>query len=264
VPLAIVTGASRGIGRATAVALAGAGFDVALVARSESQLAETAEQVEKHGVSARAIVADVTDPRAVRAAVEPLERVEVLVNNAGTLRALGPLWDVEPDDWWADLQTSVGGVYNVCRSVVPRMVEAGGGRIVNVVSYSGMRPAPYQSAYGAAKAAVTNLTESLAASLAEHGVAAFAVAPGFTETAMTRNLVESDAGRRWLPGAGQARVVPVEQTTALVVRLASGGADALSGRLLHVLDDVELLLARREEIERDELYVPRVRRLPGT
>ena len=267
-PVAIVTGAGRGIGRATALALAQRGYSVGLIARSANELQETRTLVQRAGGSAVAASADVTDMEAVARAVSTLTEKEdgasVLVNNAGSLRAIGPLWEVDPADWWADVHTSIGGAFNLCRAVVPGMIAHGSGRIVNVVSYAGTRPAPYQTAYGCAKAALVNLTESLAASLASHGVQAFAVAPGYTDTAMTRELVESEAGRTWLPEAGSGRIVDVERSGELITTLATGGADALSGRLVHALDDVEELLARIEEIRGDDLYVPRVRRLPGS
>jgi 3-oxoacyl-[acyl-carrier protein] reductase len=265
--IAVVTGASRGIGRATAIALGRAGFTAAVVARSAPALEETRMLVEQTGTRALAVIADVTDPLAVGRAVEEIERaagtIAVLVNNAGSLRAIGPLWTVDPDDWWSDVTTSLAGAYNCCRAVVPRMIARGEGRIVNLTSYAGARPAPYQSGYGCAKAAVNSLTESLAAELEEHGLSAFSVAPGFTRTEMTEHVTSSEAGRRWLPEAGSGRVVDAEQTARLIARLAGGAADELSGRLLHTLDEVDGLLADLDAIRRDDLYVPRVRRLPG-
>ena len=146
--------------------------------------------MEGRGGTALDLVADVTDAEAVDEAVaavgERLGPVDVLVNNAGSLRALGPLWEVRPDDWWADVTTSLGGAYNLCRAVVPGMIERGRGRIVNVTSYAALRPAPYQTGYACGKAALAALTEALAASLADHGVAVFSVAPGFTATELTR------------------------------------------------------------------------------
>jgi 3-oxoacyl-[acyl-carrier protein] reductase len=263
VDVALVTGASRGIGRATALALAENGFRVALLARSAEGLLETRELVERRGGTALDLVADVTDAEAVGEAVAAVEErfgpVGVLVNNAGSLRALGPLWETEPDDWWADVTTSLGGAYNLCRAVVPGMIERGHGRIVNVTSYAGLRPAPYQAGYACGKAALAALTEALAASLADHGVAVFSVAPGFTATEMTRRLTESE----WFAAEQDREAFDAAATAALIIRLANGSADALSGRLLHTLDDVDVLLAQIDEIRRDDLYAPRLRRLPG-
>ena len=261
--VALVSGASRGIGRATALALAEDGFRVALLARSAAGLRETRELVEGCGGTALELVTDVRDAEAVAEAVstagEHLGPVGVLVNNAGSLRALGPLWETEPDDWWADVTTSLGGAYNLCRVVVPGMIERGHGRIVNVTSYAGLRPAPYQTGYACGKAALAALSEALAASLADRGVAVFSVAPGFTATEMTRRLTEST----WFAAERDREPLDAAATADLIVRLASGSADALSGRLLHTLDDVDVLLAQIDEIRRDDLYAPRLRRLPG-
>jgi NAD(P)-dependent dehydrogenase (short-subunit alcohol dehydrogenase family) len=266
VPVAVVTGASRGIGRATALALAGSGFDLGLVARSADALAETEALVGRRGARAVSVPADVIDPQAAHTAVAEIEErigpVTVLVNNAGSLRALGPLWEVDRDDWWLDVNTSLGGAFNFCREVVPRMIGRREGRIVNITSYVAVRPTPYQTGYACGKAAVASLTEALAASLADLGIRAFAVAPGFTRTEMTEHLTESAAGRRWLPEVGKGRVVEAEESARLISLLAAGAADELNGRLLHALDDVEQLLERIDEIRRDELYAPRLRRLP--
>jgi NAD(P)-dependent dehydrogenase (short-subunit alcohol dehydrogenase family) len=266
VSVAVVTGASRGIGRATALALGEAGFAVGLVARTAATLEQTQGLVEQRGSRAASVVADVTDAGVVHEAVATIEErlgpITVLVNNAGSLRAIGPLWDVDPEDWWSDVQTSLGGAFNFCRAVVPRMIERREGRIVNVTSYAAVRPAPYQTGYGCAKAGVASLTEGLAASLEEHGLKAFSVAPGFTPTEMTRHLMDSEAGRRWLPEVGKGRIVEAERSARLIALLATGGADELNGRFLHALDDVEALLASIEEIRREDLYAPRLRRLP--
>lgn len=266
-PVALVTGASRGIGRATAIALGRDGFTVTLVARSAPGLEETRLLVEESGGAALTVVADVTDAAAMTDAVETVESevgpINLLLNNAGSLRAIGPLWETSPSDWWSDVTTSLAGTYNLCHEVVPLMLARGEGRIVNLTSYAGTRPAPYQSAYGAGKAAVNSLTESLAAEVGAGGINVFGIAAGFTHTDMTHHLTTSPEGRRWLPEAGSGRVVAPEDTAQLIAFLAGGGGDELSGRLLHTLDEVDALLAAVDEIRRDDLYVPRVRRLPG-
>jgi NAD(P)-dependent dehydrogenase (short-subunit alcohol dehydrogenase family) len=264
--VALVTGASRGIGRATAIALGDAGFAVGIVARSAPQLEETRVLVERTGAAAVAAFADVTDATAVARAVAEIEAnlgpVTFLVNNAGSLRAIGPTWEVDPEAWWSDVSTTLAGAYNCCR-IVPRMIERSEGRIVNLTSYAGVRPAQYQSGYGCGKAALNSFTESLAMELGELGVSVFGAAAGFTQTEMTEHLTSSEAGRKWLPTAGSGSTVTPEQTARLIVRLAEGSADGLSGRLLHTLDEVDVLLAEIDEIRRDDLYAPRLRRLPG-
>jgi NAD(P)-dependent dehydrogenase (short-subunit alcohol dehydrogenase family) len=266
-PVAVVTGASRGIGRATALALADAGCAVAAVARTPAGVEGTRELIESRGGRCVGVVADVTDTSAAHDVAAQIEEqvgpITVLVNNAGSLLAIGPVWDVSPEDWWADIRSSLGGAFVWCQEVVPLMMARGEGRIVNVTSYAACRPAPFQVAYACAKAALISLTEALAASLDESGLKAFAVAPGFTDTEMTRHLRESVEGKTWLPNVGAGRVSDAEDTAALIALLASGAADALNGRVLHTLDDVRDLLSRIDEIRRDDLYVPRLRRLDG-
>jgi 3-oxoacyl-[acyl-carrier protein] reductase len=140
------------------------------------------------------------------------------------------------------------------------MIERRHGRIVNITSYVAVRPSPFQSGYAAAKAGLASLTEALAASLEPHGVCAFSVAPAFTPTRMTRTLRDSEAGARWLPNVGEGRVVDAERSASLIAWLASGCGDALSGRFLHTLDDVEALIERIDEVRRLDLYAPRIHR----
>jgi 3-oxoacyl-[acyl-carrier protein] reductase len=263
--VAVVTGAGRGIGQATAIALADSGFAVGLVARTREELVVTADEVVARGAAAAVAVADVTCQASVRCAIEMLEGslgdIDVLVNNAGTMRAVGPVWQVDPIDWWTDVQTSLIGAFLCSREVIPGMIARGRGRIVNVVSYAAVRPSPYQSAYAAAKAGLVSLTEDLAASLRPHGLSAFAVAPGFTDTEMTRSLVNSAAARRWMPELALREPVPAQQSTRLITWLATGSGDELNGRLLHPLDDVEALLVHVDRVRDLDLYVPRIRRL---
>jgi NAD(P)-dependent dehydrogenase (short-subunit alcohol dehydrogenase family) len=265
--VALVTGGSRGAGRAVALGLGAAGFAVAILARSPGELEETYALLRRNDLPSLACVADVIDPvgvaRSVAVVEDTLGPISTLVNNAGTSLAIGPLWEVDPHDWWTDIETSLGGTFNLCRCVIPGMIARGFGRILNVSSYAGVRPAPYQSGYGCAKAGVTILTESLAASLSGHGVRVFAITPGFVHTELTKRMIESPAGRRWLPEAGTRDGLDLDLFVRLAVRLALGDADVLSGRLLHALDDIDELLRRIDDIERDELYVPRLRRLPA-
>jgi NAD(P)-dependent dehydrogenase (short-subunit alcohol dehydrogenase family) len=264
-PVAVVSGASRGLGRATAVSLAEAGFVVAALARSPSGLEQTCTLLRAAGPTPLPLLADVTDADAVREAVATVEAkagpVAVLVNNAGSLQAIGPLWEVQTEDWWADVNTSLGGAFNCCREVVPGMIARRSGRVVNLLSNAAVRAAPYETGYAAAKAGLASLTEGLASSLAEHGVFVFGVAAAYTETPLTRELRASEAGRRWLPGLAARRGVEATRTARLIVRLALGEADELTGRFLHTMDDLDELLPAIEVIRGEELYLPRVRRL---
>jgi NAD(P)-dependent dehydrogenase (short-subunit alcohol dehydrogenase family) len=254
---AVVTGGSRGVGLAIARRLVEAGARVAILARSRAELEQAAAEA-----GALPLVADVRDRAAVasslgRAAAE-LGPIDVLVNNAGTLAAIGPLAEVDPTDWWLDVETSVRGALLCTHALLPGMLERGGGAIVNVSSYAAIRPNPYQSGYAAAKAALLSLTESLAAETEGRGVAVFAISPGYVRTAMTDRLRASG----WAPDAGAGGEVDPERAGELVAFLASGAADALSGRFLHALDDWEALARRADQLTRDDLYVMRLRK-PG-
>src|SRR6266446_101768 len=137
--VAVVTGGGRGVGRATALALAHAGFSVAVLSRSASELEEACAAMAGIAPGTLALTCDVRDANAVdesiRLAEERLGPITTLVNNAGTGLALGPLWTVDVDDWSTDVETSLGGTFNACRAVLPAMIERGAGRIVNVSSY---------------------------------------------------------------------------------------------------------------------------------
>jgi NAD(P)-dependent dehydrogenase (short-subunit alcohol dehydrogenase family) len=218
---ALVTGGTRGVGRAIARALEGAGADVHTISRSA-------------GV-------DVTVLEAVESAVAGMGPIDLLVNNAGTLDAIGAAWTVEPDAWRRDLDTSVLGAFHCSRAVLPGMIQHGRGRIVNIASGAATRPYPYGSGYAAGKAALLSFTESLAAETKEHGLAVFAITPGFVWTEITERLRDAPGPAPDISGADPFEP---EQAGELVVRLASGEADTLTGRFIHVRDDLDELLSR--------------------
>jgi 3-oxoacyl-[acyl-carrier protein] reductase len=265
VEVALVTGGNRGIGRSVALGLGAAGFAIAVVARSAGSLEETWTLLDSMGVPCVTCVADVRDLDAVTSAITTVENklgpVSTVVNNAGTSLAVGPLWEVDPHEWWTDVETSLGGAFNVCRCVIPGMMARGQGRILNVSSYAALRPAPYQNGYAAAKAGLASLTESLAASLGPYGIYAFTVTPGFVHTDLTRQLTESPEGRRWLPDLAGREGLDPGLFVRLTITVALGGADALNGRFLHALDDIDELIRSIDDVESQELYVPRLRRI---
>jgi NAD(P)-dependent dehydrogenase (short-subunit alcohol dehydrogenase family) len=268
--VALVTGGGRGIGRAIGEALAAAGARVALAARSADELAEAAAAVEAKGGMARGWTLDVTDLGAVAGVVEEVEQelgpVTLLVNNGGTAQEPGPLWEVDPDDWWRDLEVHVRGAFNCCRVVVARMVERGHGRVVNIGSLVGARDEPYVSAYACAKAAYFRLTGTLAAETAGHGITVLCVSPGLVRTRMVEESLLGATGRRWRPQI--AAIPPEEYTPAsrvadLLVRVAAGDADPLGGRFLHAEDDLDELLGDADRVAAEDLLTLRLRERPG-
>jgi NAD(P)-dependent dehydrogenase (short-subunit alcohol dehydrogenase family) len=260
--VALVTGGGRGLGRAIAQALAAAGAAVALVARTAAQLDETVALVAAAGGRAVAVPADVGDPagagRTVAEVARRLGPVDLLVNNAGIAGPVGRTWELDPAAWWRTLEVNLRGSFGYAHAVLPGMVARGRGRIVNVASGAGLGTGRHFSAYASSKAALIRLSEALAAEAGGDGVRVFAIAPGVVKTAMVRAVLESPEQSRLLPGVPAAvregRDLPPERTAELVVRLASGAADGLSGRYLTVQDDLPALIARAEEIQRDNRH----------
>jgi NAD(P)-dependent dehydrogenase (short-subunit alcohol dehydrogenase family) len=182
------------------------------------------------------------------------------VNNAGLFSAVGPVWEVDPEAWWRDVEVSLRGTFLCSRAALRSMVPDGGGRILNVVSLSGTRPSPHATGYACAKAGVFRLTEGLAEEAGPYGVRVFSIGPGFVRTAMTSGVIETDRGR-WLPEMAEVPAgawVGPERVADLVVVIATGRADALSGRFLYALDDVEDLIRRADEIRQEDLYTVRL------
>lgn len=263
-PVALVTGGGSGVGLGIARALGTvAGHAVAVVGRSATRLDAAVEILRGDGVdSMAAFPADVRDHGTVHALVEAVERelgpIDVAIHAAGTSIALGPTWEVDPSDWREDVDTSLVGAHSLIHGVVPGMIDRGHGRLIALNSYAAVRPAPYQSAYAAGKAALASLVGSLDAELAGTGVRAFSVTPGFVRTEMTAAMARTP----WFAQlADRDDALPAERVASLVTRIARGDADPLSGRFLHALDDLDDLLARVCEIDGDDLYVPRLRRL---
>jgi NAD(P)-dependent dehydrogenase (short-subunit alcohol dehydrogenase family) len=273
-PVAMVTGGGRGLGRLVAQALADNGFAVGLVARSGDQLERSRRLIEASGGLAAAVVADVGDERALRTAVARLRRrlgpVDLLVNNAGVPGPAGPSWEVDPGSWWETLGVNLGGTFACVRAVLPDMVARRQGRIVNITSHAGVFRWPGVSAYSVSKAAVVKLTENLAFETRRHGISVFGVNPGilpigFSEAALAHDTpYDSDLGRvhAWIRRElDEGRGTDPARAVDLVVRLSSGRYDELSGRQLSVHDDVDEILERIDDVRQRELYVLGLQRL---
>ncbi|GAA5029757.1 SDR family NAD(P)-dependent oxidoreductase [Actinopolymorpha pittospori] len=254
--VALVTGASRGIGREVAVALAREGLALGLTARDGDALAKVREECVAAGGQAVVAVAEVTSRDEVDAAVEAVRSafgsVDLLVNNAGRIESREvPLWETDPEEWWAVVEADLRGPYLFARAVLPEMVARGRGRVVNVTSGAAIRDSAIYSAYGAAKAGLLRLTGSIVAAAGEAGVTAFDISPGHIETDMTRSMEMHQGRTSW---------TPPEAFTDLVVKVAQGRLDPLSGRYLRAgTDDVEALLPAAAELGRIDARTLRLR-----
>jgi NAD(P)-dependent dehydrogenase (short-subunit alcohol dehydrogenase family) len=262
---AIVTGAGQGIGRAIAVALGAQGTRVAAIARTLSDLEETVRLIADQGGTSVAIVADVTVERDVKAAfaraAAQLGPPDLLVNNAGGSHAIGPLWELELDHWWADVELNLKGAVICTKLVLPHMLSQGWGRIVNLVSASGANPVPAILAYSSAKAGLFAFGEGLARSLTDTGICVFSLSPGMVATEGALSSMRSEAGLRWMPemvDAVLANGLKPERAAEWVLALNSGQFDTLTGRYIHASDDPELLSRRAPQIVSDDNRVLRL------
>ncbi len=251
--VALVTGGGRGIGASIARELADAGMRVAVTGRHRETVDAVASEID-----GLALPGDASSAEDVERWVEVTERelgpIDLLVCNAGIAGSGTPFLEEAPDEWWHVFEVNVLGPYLCCRTVAPRMVERGGGRIVNMGSGGSYLPITNPTValgtpYGASKAALGRFSETLAAALGSVGIRVFLISPGLVRTDMTERFGEN------------APWTPPELAPRLVRVLASGRADALAGRYLHAEhDDIEDLIARADEVVANDLNAIRLQR----
>lgn len=234
--MALVTGASRGIGRACALALGAAGFRVAAAARSLDKLEEVAAEIRSAGGDAFCVEMDLASPESIKAACAGAAaeggRVDVLVNNAGITRD-GLALRMKPADWSAVVETNLTGAFLAIQQVLSGMMRERWGRIINITSVVGLAGNAGQANYCASKAGLIGLTKSLAQELASRNITVNAVAPGFIETDMTAVLAE-DIKERMLGAIPLKRFGKPEDVAAAVRFLASDEAGYITGHVLSV------------------------------
>jgi 3-oxoacyl-[acyl-carrier protein] reductase len=234
--LALVTGASRGIGRAIALALGNAGARVIGTSTSAQGAARLTEELASHGYNGRGAVLDVGAAASIEALMAQLERAgelpTILVNNAAITRDT-LLLRMKPEDWDAVIATNLTGAFRLCKACVRHMMKARGGRIVNLTSVVGVTGNAGQANYAAAKAGLLGFSKSLARELASRAITVNAVAPGFIDTDMTRALSEAQR-TALLQQIPAGRLGSPEDVAAAVLFLVSPQAAYITGETLHV------------------------------
>jgi NAD(P)-dependent dehydrogenase (short-subunit alcohol dehydrogenase family) len=244
----VVTGGGSGIGRAIAALLAQNGARVAVLGRQRQQLETAVGAIKAEGGQARIMQADLSDPGQVEAAfatvLEEWDGIDILVNNAGVQGPIGLTHQTDAADWARTVQINLVGPLLCIQQVLPGMIERGGGKIINLSGGGAVGPRPHFSAYGASKAGLVRLTETLAAEMAPWHIEVNAIAPGAVATRMQEEILAAGAaaGQAALEEAEQAIKADPEGTgparaAALALFLASSRSDGLSGRLLSAVWD---------------------------
>ncbi len=237
--IALVTGASRGIGRAIAMGMARAGADVGLAARSEADLESVAKEVADIGRRALVIPTDVREreqiERMVQRCVQELGGLDVLINNAGGFNFMAPVIDVRPEGWDKVLNLNLSSVFHATQVAARHMLGAGCGSIINIASAAGRQGVPGLAFYSAAKGGVTMLTQATAKELAESKVRVNAIAPGFIETQLTESATSDPVTLEMLEGSiTMNRVGDAEEIVGAAIFLASEAASYVTGTTLVV------------------------------
>jgi NAD(P)-dependent dehydrogenase (short-subunit alcohol dehydrogenase family) len=239
---ALITGAGRGLGRAAAVAMAKEGASVALLSRTKSDLEETADMVREADGRAVILAADISDEKAVRKSaaetVSAFGGIDILLNNAAIVGPAAPIHEVDPDDWQRTMDINLNGVRQICQEIIPHMIEAGSGRIINVTSGLAQFAMPLFGAYSVSKAGVDHMTRIMALELGANDIQINGLDPGVMDTRMQeeiRSLGPDILGKplhdQFVSFKESGSLKPPEEVARLAVFLASDHSVGISGEI---------------------------------
>ncbi len=236
--VALVTGASSGLGEHFARTLASRGARVVVAARRRDRLARLVAEIGRAGGEARAVAPDVTQPESVAEAFATIEKAtgapDIVVNNAGVAQAKASI-ELTEADWRGVLDTNLDGAWRIAQASARAMVAARkGGSLINIASILGLRVASSLLAYATAKAALVQLTQALALEWARHGIRVNAIAPGYIETDMNRDFFATDAGQAVVKRIPQRRIGAPEHLDGALLLLASDAGSYMTGSVLVV------------------------------
>jgi NAD(P)-dependent dehydrogenase (short-subunit alcohol dehydrogenase family) len=236
--VALVTGASKGLGKSMAMALGEAGADIVLVARGPVKLAEAEKEVADMGVRTLTVAADVTIPedvdKMVSQALAKFGKIDILVNNVGTYVGK-PIEESTTEDWFNLINTNLTSTYLCCRAVGKHMMERQRGKVVNMAAAIGALGARNSSAYCASKGGVIQLTRALAVEWAKYHITVNAIAPGTMETEITAKMLEDPKVRKALEGkVPMGRIGQPSDLAGTVIFLSASGSDYITGQTIFV------------------------------
>jgi NAD(P)-dependent dehydrogenase (short-subunit alcohol dehydrogenase family) len=271
---AIVTGAGGKVGRALAAEFARAGANVVCCGRRRHRLEETVHAIQEEGGRGLVAPTDVSQwsevQGMVRAALDAFGQIDLLFNNAGSFRSVGPVWEADPQMWWADVKTNLLGSMHCCRAVLPHMIARNCGVLINMDGGGGsLGPNVGGSGYGCSKAAICRFTEGLALELERegYGVFAFCMMPGFVVSEMTDYLVSTPERLKWqqhVPAMkGSAAEFAPQACARATMKLLQVAGSELNGRVFYVDTDFERIRKHKDRIKTEDLYVLHLTTLDG-
>lgn len=256
----LITGASRGIGKALAKTLATEGAKVALVARDEKQLKLASEEIEALGGNCRFYQGDVTDKTRTQEIVTDCEKalgpIDILINNAGVGGVSGAIWDCDVEQVWNAFEVNTRGPILYTHAVLNGMVARRSGLIINMGSYASVRPLEFGPGYAASKAALARFSDSVAAAVDTLGITVLTISPGLVYTDMTKDF-------EYFKDLPPEAWSPIEAVCNLVSTLVKRDCSSLNGAFIHVNDDLEKLFENADRIREQHLFSLRLTNFDG-